>query len=72
MVTFIRDAKRTPRAVMSVAVAHASQQALRYITQHDATVYLRWLSEITGKSYRLPSKAEWEKGARSTDGRICP
>jgi formylglycine-generating enzyme required for sulfatase activity len=31
---------------------------------HDALAYCRWLSNVTGKSYTLPSEAEWEKAAR--------
>jgi formylglycine-generating enzyme required for sulfatase activity len=42
------------------------------VSHGDAEAYARWLSEQTGRTWRLPTEPEWEKAARGTDGRRFP
>ena len=38
---------------------------VEYVSWDDVQIYLKKLQSLTGKSYRLPSEAEWEYAARA-------
>jgi formylglycine-generating enzyme required for sulfatase activity len=42
------------------------------VSLNDARWYCRWLSTATGREFRLPTEAEWERAARGDDQRVFP
>lgn len=60
-----RFAKATGRELPADSGWGRGRRPVINVSWKDASAYAAWLSEQTGKQYRLPSEAEWEYAARA-------
>jgi formylglycine-generating enzyme required for sulfatase activity len=61
---FLGETRRAAPPFWDDANFQEPQQAVVGPSWFDAVAYGEWLSKITGRNYRLPTEAEWERAAR--------
>ena len=62
---FLRAGGHPPPPLWNQAEFSHPDQPVAAVSWFEAVKYCDWLSEVSGKHYRLPTEAEWERAARA-------
>src|SRR5208337_21372 len=61
---FLRDSKILPPPFWSDLAFNHPEQPVAGVSWQEAARYCEWLGATTGRQFRLPTEAEWERAAR--------
>jgi formylglycine-generating enzyme required for sulfatase activity len=62
--SFVKDSGYQAPSVWNDPNFNRPDQPVTSVSWFDATAFCDWLSKKTGRGYRLPTEAEWERAAR--------
>ena len=70
---FLDATKSNPPPFWQDSHFNHPQQPVVAVSWFEAVRYCEWMTTVTGRKYRLPTEAEWERAARGkVDGKLFP
>jgi formylglycine-generating enzyme required for sulfatase activity len=71
--SFLRSTGTSPPPFWNDPHFNHPEQPVVAVSWYEAVKYCEWLATETGRGFRLPSEAEWERAARGGDeGKLYP